>query len=664
LAGASGGGPARQKKRRATRGRTRKYLLSSAVGLLAFAGGLRAQVPAVNAGPQQPVSATPTANSLQPDAAGVRLILEGPPGAGGEAATASPAPSGAEQSKDSKDGKDGKDAKDAKAPSFNAGYDPAKGFFIDALRDPDYPKTCDNKFPFELQFRGRIQSDYYNYKVTDSKNHLTGLDTGANTAPDESLFEVKRVRLIFAGWIYDPNIRYLIQLDANTRGLATEDTRQNAFNNPIGNIEGGANISNVDAGARLFEAWVAYDIHGDADCNGYRPTLTFIAGKLKPMGSFEEYLGSANEQFVEYGMSSWMFDSDADNLMYGAGIQVHAMEDRFYAMALITNGSDNQVPDYNLDYIPGANLGFWYDFGGTWDPEKNRWKLYGNYISDLDWSENPVVRVGSAANLTPMARRSQYTSAELDFYRAATAAPGGSNLDTVLGGGGLGTGGNFTNVASGQSPFAVDAFDAYTFDFFAAGKWHGFSLYNEWWVRDFDNFRGEKTPSQAFNNPILYTMNTPNGKTATALFNRGGMVDYGMALQSGYFLIPHRLEVAARYDFINGVSGDINGDGTFSTVTAASLGIKEAAPVAGVQPPNTVPKGTMIRIVNGAFTHDHYSQEIAAGLNVYFYGQQVKWQTDVGFYTGGNPAANGQSPAGYIPGVNGYEIRTQVQLFF
>ncbi len=124
------------------------------------------------------------------------------------------------------------------------------------------------------------------------------------------------------------------------------------------------------------------------------------------------------------------------------------------------------------------------------------------------------------------------------------------------------------------------------------------------------------------------------------------------------------MELAFRYDVIRGESGDVNGNGTSTSIPATVLGIKEAAAVGGVQPANTVPLGTKISIVNGAFTHFHTSQEIAVGLNVFFYGEQVKWQTDVGTYTGGNPAANGMAPAGYLPGVNGYMVRTQLQLFF
>jgi hypothetical protein len=514
--------------------------------------------------------------------------------------------------------------------------------------------------------RGRIQSDYYNYQTEDTVNHLTNVNTHVKLAPDESLFEIKRMRLIFAGYMLTPDLRFQIQLDGNTRGLNTEDTRQDFYNNPIGNVSGGQNIGQVDSGVRLFEAWIAYDLHGDPGERGYRNTLTFFCGKVKPMGSLEEFLRSENCQFVEYGMASWMFDADADNNLYGAGIQIKAAEDRFFLMAMITNGADNQVPDYNLDNIPGFNYGFWYDFGGTWDEKTQSWKLYGPSISDIDYSENPVLRVGTAGNITPMGRRSKYTSAELDFYRAASAAPGGSNLDSVLGGGGLAITGNFTNVGTGVSPFAVDAFDAYTWDFYYSYHYRGFSFYNEFWVRDYDHFRGLNNPTGNGNLPILYTTNTPTGVTSTALFNKAGMTDLGMAMQTGYFLIPHKLELAARWDVISGESGDINGNGssTITTIPATALGIKEASAVGGMQPANTVPVGTNIKVVNGAFTHYHTSQEVALGVNVFFLGENIKWQTDVGFYTGGNPAANGQSPAGYIPGVNGVEVRTQVQVFF
>ena len=567
-----------------------------------------------------------------------------------------------------------KSGKDKAAADIRIQYDPNPqsaahaGLILD-IATPDFPRAENGDYPFEWRMRGRIQTDYYNYQTNDTINHLTNVNTHTRLATDQSEFEIKRMRLIFAGYMFTPDLRFQIQLDGNTRGLATEDTRGNFYANPIGNVEGGQNISNVDSGMRLLEAWIAYDLHGDADVNGYRNTLTFIAGKQKPLGSLEEYLRSENCQFVEFGMASWMFDSDADNYIFGAGIHVKAFEDRLFFMALLTNAADNQVPDYNLDNIPGAIINGWYDFGGTWDENTKRWKLFGPSLSDINWSENPVLRVGGGVDINPMGRRSQYTTAQLDFYSASSAAPGGTNVDSILGGGGLNVGGTggigaFGCVATGNSPFAVDAFDAYTSNFYWAFHYQGFSFYNEWWVRELTNFRGLRNPTGNGNLPILYTTNTAAGASSAALFNTGGLTDIGMALQSGYFLIPHKLELAARWDVISGDSGDINGNGTSRSVSSTTLGIKQSALVGGVQPANTVPLGTNIKIVNSAFTHYHESQEIAVGLNVFFYNENVKWQTDVGMYTGGNPAANGQSPAGYIPGVNGYLVRTQIQLFF
>ena len=57
-------------------------------------------------------------------------------------------------------------------------------------------------------------------------------------------------------------------------------------------------------------------------------------------------------------------------------------------------------------------------------------------------------------------------------------------------------------------------------------------------------------------------------------------------------------------------------------------------------------------------------QEFAVGLNYYFKGHNLKFQTDMSFYNGGNPAGGGQSAAGFIPGVDGWLVRSQFQLAF
>src|SRR5262249_55450142 len=157
-------------------------------------------------------------------------------------------------------------------PSVQTGAYPGQGFVIRSAPDPKYVKWEDDcKIPFELRIRGRIQLDYYGYKVTDRVNHVTNLQATANAnsvrLADFSQLEVKRMRLNFGGTFFDPNLRYFIELDGNTRGLGgTQNNRviQTAGNfNPaataVSPIGGGVT---VDHAVRLFQAWIAYDFHG------------------------------------------------------------------------------------------------------------------------------------------------------------------------------------------------------------------------------------------------------------------------------------------------------------------------------------------------------------------------------------------------------------------
>jgi hypothetical protein len=252
-----------------------------------------------------------------------------------------------------------------------------------------------------------------------------------------------------------------------------------------------------------------------------------------------------------------------------------------------------------------------------------------------------VVRAGGSLNLVPMGRRSLYGDAEQSRYDVMAPGPGGTRLINVLSGDGA------TALPAGSH--AVDMFDAYSYNAFLAGKYRGFSFLNEWWLRDLDNFR--TTPNGR--GDIIYTLPVAKNGTTNALFPADrGLIDYGMNLQAGYFIIPKKLEVAVRWSWVRGQSGDILGNGT-------GIALKPGG-VPGAPGGPTIP----VNIVPGAFRNFHEANEYTVGVSYYFRRHQLKWQTDVGFYEGGNPAVNGQSIAGFIPGSDGYLIRTQVQLFF
>jgi hypothetical protein len=542
-------------------------------------------------------------------------------------------------------------------PSVQTGFERGKGFVIRSAPNPSYVKWQDEcRIPFELRVRGRIQLDYYFYKSTDAINHLTGQPATQNAnavrLADFSALEIKRGNLILEGSVFDPDLHYRINFNGFTRGIPALQNNEVVQTLPAGAITpntapvspigGGAT---VDHGVNLFECYVYYDFRpcwfdkgcGEEcppDCPKYAPTFTLIGGKFKPFFGLDEYLGNQNSQFVEFSMTSLFFSADDDTRMMGAGLQVKALEDRFFLQALMTDGAAGSfVPASHLDKYPGFLAGWWYDFGGSWDADKKAWQLFGDCICDIDYSCCPVVRVGGCVNLTPMDRRSLYGDGEQARFFTMPAGPGGTRLINLLNG----------DLALPPGAHAVDKFDAYTYTAFAAGKYRGFSLHNEWWFRHLNNFR---TTPNGLGNIIYQSTLGPPGPARNALFPANqGLFDYGMELSAGYFLIPKHLEIAARWAWVRGQSGDINGNGTRKFTIVPGL-------------------TTPVQVVDGAFRNYHEANEYTIGLNYYFQRHLLKWQTDLGWYDGGNPAAGGTSIAGYIPGVDGYLFRTQVQLAF
>ncbi len=532
------------------------------------------------------------------------------------------------------------------------GFAAGQGFYIRSAPNPAYNNWEDqSRIPFELRIRGRIQSDYYYYNTTDNLNHLTNQHYEP-AAGDFSQIEVKRLRLFWEGTAFDPNLRYQFQIDGTTRGLGgfqSNRIAESTSNAPPGASYGAPGIGAapssigggdvVDHALRLFTAFVAYDIQLGSRGNGcgpncpdgtyaYHPVLTFLVGKQQPFFGFTEILGSANAQLVDFAMADWFFDADDNNMLTAATVQYRDFDDRLFLTGMITNGNESQFPNILMDRLPGFIGGFWYDFGGTWDDRANRYQLYGSSLSDLEWSPNPVLRVGGALNLVPMDRRSIYGDVEQSRVLASTAGPNGTRLINLLDG------------APGIPPgsHAVDKFDSYTFDSWASFHWRGFSLTNEWWCRQLTGF--QTNPKGG--NQIVYQ--TGNG--ANALFPGGNLIDVGMLLQGGYFVIPKKLEIVGRYSTIDGASGSIDGSGK----------VLGKVSVAGINGP--------VEVIQNAFRSFHQSNEYAIGYNYFFYGQLVKWSSDFSVYQGGNPAAGGSSPAGYIAGVDGWMVRTQIQLAF
>src|SRR5262249_41496247 len=163
-------------------------------------------------------------------------------------------------------------------------------------------------------------------------------------------------------------------------------------------------------------------------------TLTVLVGKTKPYFAFEEWLGSGNQQFVEYGMSEWMFDADDDNLAMMASVQLKAMDDRLWVTANILNGNESQFPNTQMDNLPGFTAAYYSGFGGSWNADRQRWNFYGDSASDINYSCKPFVRIGAMKNIVLQNRRSLYGDLKQSRVFTMPGGPGGTRIINLLNG--------------------------------------------------------------------------------------------------------------------------------------------------------------------------------------------------------------------------------------
>src|SRR5262249_27097966 len=132
-----------------------------------------------------------------------------------------------------------------------------------------------------------------------------------------------------------------------------------------------------------------------------------------------------------------------------------------------------------------------------------------------------------------------------------------------------------TGATTAFGQFAMDKFDEYSAEAYLAGKYRGFSLVVDGWARVLNDFEAPKNvgglnPSRV----ILYQPGAGVAPSATTVgagtagvFPRRAIYDYGTLLQGGYFIIPKKLEVAGRWAWLYGESGDVFGDGVRRTMT-------------------------------------------------------------------------------------------------
>lgn len=312
-------------------------------------------------------------------------------------------------------------------------------------------------------------------------------------------------------------------------------------------------------GLDMLDYYVTYDWGHDLwHCEPER--LALRAGKWKiPFGRSREESGNRLE-FTDRSMAGVFFDFQ-----------------RAIGVGLLGRLGDAGSPiDWSLALTNGINTGG-FRTGRADELDQNlaiasrlTWQLSGDDGSDgepdLEYRRIPAWRVGTGFAFSPVDRDG------LREFSLQRVVDSGATITSVL-------------------PPGVTEYDLYMFALDSHWKYHGVSLITEYLFRRLAGFSGAAVPA---------------------------LSDHGMILQTGYFIVPHKLELLARWSRIVGNSGTLG-----ATWQSAD--------------------------------------EVAGGLAWYIHGHNLKIVFDA---TRLNGAPISDSSLNILPGDDGWLYRTQFQFKF
>lgn len=401
----------------------------------------------------------------------------------------------------------------APQPSY-VGYD--RGFAIANHGTAGVPA---NEFPFLMRMNSWLHL-----------RHVLFESDGPNR--DKNAITLERIRLVFSGHLYSPDLKYSLMLDGNT-----DQSVQVTFLDSFMTYDLGRGVWGWDAGQ-----------------------LEIRGGNWKVPFSRSREESARRFQFSERSVANLFFD-------IGRSVGVSLLGEteawdvplRFETALMngFNTGRDSTISgedlDSNLAWSARASMDLFSDFGNDGEP-------------DLSWHPYPALRLGGGMACTTADREGPN-----EFTRQRVVRSG-ERLSNLL-------------------PAAVSAYDIWLITVDAHWKHRGWSLIAEHHWRHIADFRGGNIP---------------------------GLLDQGLVLQTGYFVLPERLELLARWSRIAGDSGTL-----------------------GAQ-------------------HQH-TNEIAGGFAWYIRGHHVKFNLDISWIDGvpvNSPRLN------LLPGDEGWLMRTQFQLAF
>ncbi|WP_218933327.1 porin family protein [Rubripirellula lacrimiformis] len=317
--------------------------------------------------------------------------------------------------------------------------------------------------------------------------------------------------------------------------------------------------SNASDSIRILDYYFQFDLaHRLWDCD--RGTLGIRTGLYKMPFSLARQLSGKHLQFSDRSMSSTYFDVNRSLALgfYGATnslpLPIHWELALFNG--LVTGGAETGSSG-QLDNNNAFSGRLHFHPTGQWGPGQ---------LADLTGHRQLATRVGAGFATTTIDR-----SGTTEFSSIRTV-DSGHQLSNLL-------------------PFAVKSYDVSIFSLDTSMKYRGFSATGEYYFRNITGFQGDYVPN---------------------------LFDHGFWLQSGMFVVPHKMELMARWSRVNGNSG--------------TLGVT-----------------------------DQSSDEFAGGWAWYFDQDHAKVTMDATYLNG---ATVNSAVLDINPGDKGWLVRTQLQISF
>ena len=270
--------------------------------------------------------------------------------------------------------------------------------------------------------------------------------------------------------------------------------------------------SQADGAVRLLDYYLDYDL-GHHFLGWEKRAWAIKLGQYKVPYSLARHVSAQEFQFTDRSVASMFFDANR-SLAMGFASEVRRDETRWawesaVFNGLVTGGAETGAAG-SLDNNFAFSTRLAGYFGGDWGEDD---------LCDYDWHPTPVWRVGSAMAVS---RIDRVGATEFGSLRVVDS---GQSLASLL------------------SP-AISEYLVNMYSLDASVKVRGLSVSHEYYFRRIGDFVGAPQSS---------------------------LFDHGFNLQSGYFVIPQRLEAIGRWSRVTGTSGTLGGESRSSDERSAGL---------------------------------------------------------------------------------------------